>query len=158
MAVYIENPAKSKFNFHYKVVIEKAIRTVMEDKEIPEELDVNVMIVTPEEMQAINRDTRQIDKVTDVLSFPYFEYKTPGIFDREENDWIDGDILGDIVLCADRIASQAEEYGHSQKRELAFLVVHSMLHLTGYDHMETTDAEIMEAQQRRIMDILKIPR
>lgn len=158
MSVYIENQAKTKFNFHYKVVIEKAVKTVMEDKNIPEELDVNVLIVSPEDIRSINNETRDIDKVTDILSFPYFEYDVPGVFDEENNEWNEGDILGDIVVCGDKVKSQAEEYGHSEKRELAFLIVHSMLHITGYDHMEETDAAVMEAEQKRIMDILGISR
>lgn len=158
MAVYIENQSKTKFNFHYKVVIERAVKTVMKDKNIPEELDVNVLIVSPEEIESINNETRNIDKVTDILSFPYFEYDTPGVFDEETNEWNEEDILGDIVVCADMVKSQAEEYGHSEKRELAFLIVHSMLHITGYDHMEEADAAVMEAEQKRIMDILGISR
>ena len=158
MAVYIENQSKTKFNFHYKVVIERAVKTVMKDKNIPEELDVNVLIVSPEEIRSINNETRNIDKVTDILSFPYFEYDTPGVFDEEKNEWNEEDILGDIVVCADMVKSQAEEYGHSEKRELAFLIVHSMLHITGYDHMEEVDAAVMEAEQKRIMDILGISR
>ena len=67
-------------------------------------------------------------------------------------------MLGDIVICADRVASQAREYGHSEKREFAFLVAHSMLHLTGYDHMEAEEREVMEDMQRKIMDMVQIPR
>ncbi|MCF0229430.1 MAG: rRNA maturation RNase YbeY [Parasporobacterium sp.] len=156
--IFIENQSGIHFNFHYKVIIRKAVETVMKDKDIPEELDVNVMIVDPDTMRGINNDTRGRDSVTDILSFPYFEYEEPGCFDRDAIDWSEGDILGDIVVCGDRIISQAEEYGHSQKRELAFLVVHSMLHITGYDHMEPEDAQIMETEQRRIMDILGIHR
>ena len=158
MAVYIENQEKARFNFHYKVVIEKAVRTVMEEKNIPSELDVNVLIVSPEEIRSINNETRNIDKVTDILSFPYFEYDIPGVFDEENNEWNEEDILGDIVVCADKIKSQAEEYGHSQKRELAFLIVHSMLHITGYDHIDPADAVVMEAEQEKIMEILGISR
>lgn len=158
MAVYIENQAKARFNFHYKVVIEKAVRTVMEEKNIPPELDVNVLIVSPEEIRSINNETRNIGKVTDILSFPYFEYDIPGVFDEENNEWNEEDILGDIVVCADKIKSQAEEYGHSQKRELAFLIVHSMLHITGYDHIDPADAVVMEAEQEKIMEILGISR
>ena len=158
MSIYIENQAKTKFNFHYRVVLERVIRTVMQDKNIPETLDVNVLLVAPEEIRAINQETRGIDKVTDVLSFPYFEYEVPGEFDRDAQEWADGDILGDIVICGEKVLSQAEEYGHSQKRELAFLTVHSMLHLTGYDHMEPADAELMETEQRRLMEVLDIPR
>lgn len=158
MAVYIENPSGCRFQFHYKVVIQKAVDAVLQDRDIPKELDVNVLIVTPEEIRRINRETRGIDKVTDVLSFPYFEYKEAGVFDKDLYDPAEEEILGDIVVCGEKIISQAEEYGHSQKRELAFLVVHSMLHLTGYDHMEKKDAGIMEEQQRRIMEQLGISR
>ena len=158
MAIYIEKQTNTRFDFHYRPVIEKAVKTVLELKNIPEELDVNVMIVGPGEMQRINYETRGIDSVTDVLSFPYFEYPVPGVFDQELNDWADEDILGDIVLCADRIINQAEEYGHSQKRELAFLTVHSMLHLIGHDHMTDPDVELMEKEQKEIMKILNITR
>jgi len=158
MAVYIENPSGCRFQFHYKVVIQKAINAVLEDLDIPKELDVNVLIVSPEEIRRINRETRDIDKVTYVLSFPYFEYREAGVFDRSQYDPAEEEILGDIVVCGEKIISQAEEYGHSQKRELAFLIVHSMLHLAGYDHMEKKDAALMEEQQRRIMELIGISR
>ena len=158
MAVDIENPSGCRFQFHYKVVIQKAINAVLEDLDIPKELDVNVLIVSPEEIRRINRETRDIDKVTDVLSFPYFEYQEAGVFDRSQYDPAEEEILGDIVVCGEKILSQAEEYGHSQKRELAFLIVHSMLHLTGYDHMEKKDAALMEEQQKRIMELIGISR
>ena len=158
MSVFIENTSGCSFSFHYKVLITKAVTAICQDKNIPEELDVNVLLVTPEEIKRINNETRGIGLVTDVLSFPYFEYEKPGIFDREANDWTDGDILGDIVICAEKVIKQAEDYGHSQKRELAFLTVHSMLHLIGYDHIEEKDAEQMEPEQKRIMDLLGITR
>jgi len=158
VAVYIENPSGCRFQFHYKVVIQKAVNAVLEDLDIPKELDVNVLIVSPEEIRQINRETRNIDKVTDVLSFPYFEYQEAGVFDRSQYDPAEEEILGDIVVCGEKILSQAEEYGHSQKRELAFLIVHSMLHLTGYDHMEKKDAALMEEQQKRIMELIGISR
>ena len=71
---------------------------------------------------------------------------------------MEGDIFGDIVLCAGKILSQSEEYGHSQKREMSFLTVHSMLHLAGYDHIEPEDAIKMEEKQEYFMQLLKIPR
>ena len=158
MAVYVENQSGIRFSFHYKELIRRAVTAVMEQKHIPEELDVNVMIVDGEEMRRINRETRGIDSTTDVLSFPYFEFEQPGVFDVEAQDWADEDILGDIVLCGEKILSQAEEYGHSQRREMAFLVVHSMLHLTGYDHMQEQDAQVMEQEQKEMMRTLGIPR
>lgn len=158
MAVYVENQTDTRFPFHYKELIRRAVCTVMEDQKIPPELDVNVMVVDAQTMRSINQETRGIDDVTDVLSFPYFEFAQPGFFDEKVQDWADEDILGDIVLCAEKIVSQAREYGHSEKREMAFLVVHSMLHLIGYDHMEEADAQLMEQEQKRMMEILRIPR
>ena len=158
MAVYIENPSGCRFQFHYKVVIQKAINAVLEDLDIPKELDVNVLIVSPEEIRRINRETRDIDKVTDVLSFPYFEYQEAGVFDRSQYDPAEEEILGDIVVCGEKILSQAEEYGHTVLREYAFLIVHSMLHLQGFDHIEPDDALIMEQAQDDIMEKIGIRR
>ena len=158
MAVFIENESRVKFDFTgVEQVIRKAIRTVMEDKKIPAELDVNVLLTIPSAIQAVNREMRGVDSVTDVLSFPYFEYLTPGKFtaklDKKEEN-----ILGDILICASKIKEQAKRYGHSQKRELAFLIVHSMLHLIGYDHIEPEDAALMQKEEKRFMEILQIKR
>ena len=158
MSVYIENTSGQKFNFHYRVITEKAVKTVMEEYRIPDYLDVNIMIVSADEIKRINCETRDKDEVTDVLSFPYFEFDHPGCADKENISWSEGDILGDIVLCAEKIISQAEEYGHSQKREMAFLTVHSMLHLLGYDHMKEKDAALMEERQEFFMNRLGISR
>ena len=158
MAVYIEKETDIEFDFEdVEETIKSAVQAVFEDKELPEELDVNVLITSADEMREINRDNRGIDSETDVLSFPYYEYDEPGVFEGEIYEDMEN-ILGDIILCTERIISQAEEYGHSQKRELAFLVVHSMLHLTGYDHMEEADGDIMRAEEKRMMEIIGIPR
>ena len=158
MAVFIENESRVKFDFTgVEQVIRNAVRTVMEEKKIPAELDVNVLLTVPSVIQNVNRETRGVDSVTDVLSFPYFEYPKPGKFsaklDKEEEN-----ILGDILICASKIKEQAKRYGHSQKRELAFLIVHSMLHLIGYDHIEPEDAALMQKEEKRFMEILQIKR
>ena len=158
MAVYIEKDSDLKFDFHYRTAALKAVNTVMEEYGVPAYLDVNIMIVSADEIRRINAQNRDLNEVTDVLSFPYFEFDAPGVFDKDAPPWSEGDILGDIVLCADKVISQAQEYGHSQKRELTFLTVHSMLHLLGYDHMETSDAEVMEEKQDLIMNKLGILR
>ena len=158
MAVFIENETDIEFDFpDYEKVAESTMLAVMKDKLVPEELDVNILIVSPESIREINRENRDTDSVTDVLSFPYFEYDEPGVFAEYISDDTEN-ILGDIILCGERIISQAEEFGHSQKREFAFLIVHSMLHLLGYDHMEPDDEEVMQAEQRRLMDIIDIHR
>ncbi len=113
----------------------------------------------------MNRQFRGIDEPTDVLSFPLQEYPSPGDFSRiDEDGWDSFDpdsgelLLGDIVINADRVISQAAEYGHSQMREFAFLIAHSILHLCGYDHMEEEERSQMEEHQRRILDALGITR
>ena len=158
MKIYIENETRIRYEFaRPDPIIKNAVNAVAKDKDLPQQLEVNVLLTTPSVIREINRENRGIDSATDVLSFPYFEYQVPGVF---EGDTEAGEsILGDIIICGSRIKEQAVKYGHSQKRELAFLIVHSMLHLIGYDHMDPEDAEIMEAEQKRIMDIvLKIKR
>ena len=113
----------------------------------------------------MNKRTREIDKETDVLSFPNVDFEIPGIFDIDESreaDYFDPEsgelFLGDIMISADKVIEQANEYGHSQKREFAFLIAHSMLHLCGYDHLEPNEAEIMETKQDQILAKLGITR
>ncbi len=158
MKVFIENESRVAFDFKdMDRVIRKAVKTVMEDKKIPMELDVNVLLTVPSAIRSINREMRGIDSVTDVLSFPYFEYSKPGKFHGKPEDG-EEQILGDIVLCASKVKEQAKKYGHSQKRELAFLIVHSMLHLIGYDHIDPDDAVLMQKEEKRFMELLKINR
>lgn len=158
MRILIEKDTDTEFEFQdFEPVIEQAVNAVASCQGLPEELEVNVFIVDPEEIREVNRETRGIDSVTDVLSFPYFEFEKPGVFEGflfegEEN------ILGDMMICAERVIEQAREYGHSQKRELAFLTVHSMLHLTGYDHIEEADGDIMRAEEKLMMELIGIPR
>ena len=112
--------------------------------------DVCVLITDAEEIQSLNRTYRKIDRVTDVLTFPAWE-----------GDAIacppDG-YLGDIAICLERAEEQAEEYGHSLERELAFLAVHGSLHLLGYDHMKPQDEQTMFAKQTEILNTMGITR
>lgn len=158
MNVYIENETDIGFDFEgADAAIENAAKAVAAGKSLPDGLDVNVLITGAEEIRKINSENRGIDKATDVLSFPYYEYETPGVFEGEIFEG-EENILGDIILCAEKVVSQAREYGHSQKRELSFLVVHSMLHLLGYDHIQEAGRALMEDEQRRFMEILGISR
>ena len=112
----------------------------------------------------MNQEYRDVDRATDVLSFPMAEYETPGDFSHLEEDPDcfhpeTGELLlGDIVLSVEKIQEQAKAYGHSEKRELAFLVAHSMLHLMGFDHMTEEDAKEMERLQEEILSQLHISR
>ena len=117
-----------------------------------------------DEIHEMNRDFRNIDRATDVLSFPMLEYETPGDFSHfeSEEDCFDPEtgelLLGDIVISKEKVIAQAEEYGHSVKREYAFLIAHSVLHLSGYDHMEEEERIEMETLQREILNELNILR
>ena len=130
----------------------------------PYEAQVNLLLTENEQIHEMNREFRGIDRATDVLSFPMIDYPEPGTFDslEEEEDCFDpesGELtLGDIVISKEKVLSQAEEYGHSPKREYAFLIAHSVLHLTGYDHMEEEERQVMEQKQREIMERLDILR
>lgn len=159
MIIYFTNETRAHYSFEDpEPVIRNAVEAVAKDMHLPEELEVNVILTTPSVIRSINYEMRGIDSVTDVLSFPYFSFETPGVF--EHTLFSEGEnILGDIVVCGSRMKEQALRYGHSQIRELSFLIVHSMLHLTGYDHIEAEDAVVMEEQQRRLMDeVLQIHR
>ncbi len=115
--------------------------------------EVSVTLTDNAYIHELNREYRHIDRPTDVLSFALNESEEPEI-----EDGPDINILGDLVISVERAREQAADYGHSVKREIAFLTVHGMLHLLGYDHMEEADREEMEAEQRFVMEKLGIPR
>lgn len=165
MTINIINEVKVPFSFHYKELANKVIIAAMDAEDFPYEAEVNLTLVDNERIREINADFRQIDRATDVLSFPLIDYDVPGNFDVIENagdEVINPDteevMLGDIVISTEKVLEQAAEYGHSVKREFAFLIVHSMLHLFGYDHMEPEEAAVMEQHQKDILDGLKIYR
>lgn len=144
--------------------IEDTIKEVIEASLTYEECDfdaeVSVTIVDNDEIRRINRENRDIDSATDVLSFPMLYFDENGdIIDSEFDMEDDCIILGDIVISAERAREQAEEFGHSFRREIAFLTVHSMLHLLGYDHVDDPEGEkIMFAKQEEILNGLGITR
>ena len=165
MTSYIENETNVEFDFPIKEVADSVILQILDSENCPYEATVNILITDNEGIRQYNADYRGIDKETDVLSFPNVDYETPSDFSNLEDsiaDYFDPDtdelILRDIILSVDRIKQQAIEYGHSQKREYAFLIAHSMLHLCGYDHMEEEEAAIMEAKQKEALDTLGITR
>lgn len=131
----------------------------------PYEAEVSLLLTSDEEIHKMNREYREIDRATDVLSVPMVEYETPGEFGFLEEDGGDsfhpdtGELLlGDIVISKDKVLEQAAAYGHSPKREFAFLVAHSMLHLMGYDHMEPEEARELERRQSEILAQMNILR
>ena len=131
--------------------LEKLIETVIEkafEYENVEPRNVSVMICDNDEIKKLNGQFRGIDSPTDVLSFPMYD----------EDGELDPDELGDIVISLERAAAQAEEFGHSLKREVAFLTAHSMLHLFGYDHIDDSERDEMFEKQEEILAQLGITR
>lgn len=113
--------------------------------------EISLTMVSPEEIRELNRDYRDVDSVTDVLSFPQFE--------RKEDLPEEGEIcLGDVVICEDKVREQAAEYGHSYEREFTYLFVHSLLHLLGYDHMNDEEKVVMRNREEEVMNRLDLRR
>lgn len=165
MTSYVENETDSGFAFDVKEVADQVIEAVLASEGCPFDTQLNLLITDNAGIRDYNNRFRQIDRETDVLSFPNVDYDTPSDFsglDEREADYFDPDsgelILGDIIISADKVKEQAELYGHSEKREFAFLVAHSMLHLCGYDHMEPEEAKVMEEKQEAVLKELGITR
>lgn len=170
MTVTIENETGSEFDFPYEDVIRLVAEKVLETEQCPYEAEVEVLITDDPAIQKINRETRAIDRPTDVLSFPMIGFEAPASYEKleEDADAFDPEtgalLLGDIVISADRVREQAKLYGHSEKRELAFLVAHSMLHLLGYDHPaadavnDQNGPTEMEEKQEAVLQSLGITR
>ncbi|HYE81172.1 MAG TPA: rRNA maturation RNase YbeY [Clostridia bacterium] len=155
MSVLIDNrQEKVKVEEALEALVVKVVEKVLSREECEEEYEVSISFVDNEEMRSLNMEYRGIDKETDVLSFPMVDFVEEGLLEEDENaEYIDEEIaLGDIVISMEKALEQAEEYGHSFERELAFLLVHGMLHLLGYDHEdEASEVEMSEKQE----DILK---
>ena len=159
MTIEIEYEAEKKLDLPYEKIIRDVIEEAMDYEGCPYEAEVSVVLTDNPSIQEINRDYRQIDRPTDVLSFPMVDYERPADFcglEEQAEDYFNPEtgelMLGDIIVSVDKVEEQAEKYGHSQARELAFLVAHSMLHLFGYDHMEEEERLVMERKQAEIME------
>ena len=141
-------------------LIRKVIRTALAAEGVDFPCEVDVLLTNDSGIHAINREMRQVDRPTDVLSFPEFDL-TPGeLPSAEDADPGTGLVpLGDMVISMERAAAQAKEYGHSNRRELSYLVVHSVLHLLGYDHLDEGPQKArMRAREEAILGELGIGR
>ena len=163
MTINIEYETEIKLNLPYEDIIETVINESIEYEKCPYEVEVNVILTDNNEIHHINKEHRDVDSPTDVLSFPMVDYENPSDFEGIEDnteDYFNPDtgelMLGDIVISVEKVIEQAEQYGHSTKRELAFLVAHSMMHLFGYDHMVPEEAAVMEAKQNEVLNNLNI--
>lgn len=161
----------NRLNAEIKALMEKAAAVALTN-EFGEQLsasgcdiaglpvDLSVSVVNYDEIQELNRDYRGIDKITDVLSFPQFDGTNEladdllDLADSADEDDVLGCMLGDVVICYDRAAEQAEEYGTGIKRELVYLFVHSIFHLFGYDHMEEDEKAVMRAREEAVMEVV----
>lgn len=164
MTLTMEKEVEVSFDFEYEMLARDVIEAALHMEGFPYEAEVNLLFVSTEGIQEINREYRQIDAPTDVLSFPLISYPAPGDFTGIDQD---GDnfhpdtgeaLLGDIILCIDKVKEQAKSYGHSEKREYAFLILHSILHLLGYDHMTQEESDVMEGKQNKILGKMGILR
>jgi probable rRNA maturation factor len=165
MTLNIEKEYELELGLEYESIARQVIDQVLDEEGCPYETEVNLLLTSDEEIHRINLEYRNIDRPTDVLSFPQVEYDSPADFswaEAHEMDCFDPDsgelMLGDIIISLDKVKEQAEQYGHGTKREYAFLIAHSMLHLLGYDHMTEEEAAQMESRQSAILEHLGITR
>lgn len=165
MTSYVENETGICFGFSEEETVKQIMEEVLDSENCPYESQINVLITDNGTIRQYNKLHRGIDKETDVLSFPNLSYDIPSGFEdaaKEEADCFDPEtgelLLGDIVVSADKVKEQAQKYGHSEHREFAFLIAHSMLHLCGYDHMEEAEEALMEEKQNAVLEKLGITR
>ena len=174
MGLHIEDEGNVSFDFDIEDIAKQVVQTTLDVEQCPYEVEVSLLLTNDETIQQLNSDYRGMERPTDVLSFPVNdraglleifgqvntmeemeeEYHYLSSFNPESGKLI----LGDIVISVDTLVRQAGEYGHSNKREYAFLIAHSMLHLLGYGHQGEQERFLMEEKQEHILSTLKIPR
>lgn len=146
-------------NNEYFDIIDKVVRKCFKEEKL-ENLNIylSIMLTNNEYIRRINNDYRQIDKETDVLSFPMFEKNEIDEIVKNQNKFPIKEALGDIIISVEKVKEQAEEYNHSFERELAYMIVHGFYHLMGYDHIEENDKKIMREKEEKILQELNIKR
>ena len=162
MSLFIEEEGEVRLPFDVRAAAELVTEAALELEGCPYEVEISLLLTTDEEIRRMNRIHRQIDRATDVLSFPMFAF-TPGAFPEDVSELMDPGSallpLGDMALSVEKIRAQAQEFGHSQEREIGYLTVHSVLHLLGYDHLdEGPMKKQMRGREEAIMEHLNIPR
>jgi len=166
MLIYPDNETEYNPGFSLEETALKVAEHILKKEGCPFECEINLTITDDEEIRSVNKEYREIDASTDVLSFPAFDFAKPGDFSFYESEEYRMNLnpdtgnfmLGDIMISSEHVISQAKEYGHSELREFAFLVAHSVLHLIGYDHMTEEDAKVMEEKQENYLSDLGIVR
>ena len=141
----------------YRNLIEKVIGQAFKEEEIENiNLYINIILTNPENIKSINKQYRNIDKETDVLSFPMFEKNEIEGMKLNGNNITE--VLGDIVISVEKVEEQANEYGHSFERELSYMLIHGFYHLMGYDHMDDEEKKEMRAKEEKVLKKLNINR
>ena len=164
MTVNIDYETEKELGIDYAALANQVADKVLAMEQCPYDAQINLVLTDNEEIKRVNTEFRNIQAPTDVLSFPMIPFETPGDYDivEEDESYFDLDtdelLLGDIMISVDKVFAQAEEYGHSVKREFSFRVAHSMLHLLGYDHMTPEEASVMETKQAKALEELGITR
>lgn len=157
MTILLENETDFSFGIEYEQITSEVVQAALNYVACPYECEVNILLTDNEGIQATNKEMRGIDSATDVLSFPMIDFEEEGDFSIADDDislfnGTTGELLlGDIMISLERAAEQAKQFNHSLKREYAFLIAHSMLHLSGYDHMEEEERIRMEHMQDEIL-------
>ena len=145
-------------NDEYEKTIKKVVDKCFEVENLQNtNLYMSITLTNPEEIKTINKQYRNINKATDVLSFPMFE-KDELETKIKNKDYVCEDVLGDIIISIEKVQEQAEEYGHSFERELSYMIVHGFYHLMGYDHIKEEDKKVMRPKEEKVLNDLKIKR
>ncbi len=145
-------------NDEYEKTIRKVITECFKEEKLENsKLYISITLTTPENIHKINKQYRNVDRETDVLSFPMFE-KEELEQKIAKNDFEHEDILGDVVISIEKVKEQAVEYGHSFEREFAYMLVHGFYHLMGYDHIKEDDKVLMRAKEEKVLNKLGITR
>ncbi len=141
----------------YEELIEKVLKKCFEIENIEDKnFYMSIILTTPAEIRKLNKEYRDIDRETDVLSFPMYEKEELETIKKQKQEW--KDTLGDIVISIERVEEQAKEYGHSFEREFAYMLVHGFYHIMGEDHIEEEDKKIMRAKEENVLSKLNIVR
>lgn len=144
-------------NKEYEEIIKRVVETCYQEEKMQKaNLSISIILTTPEIIKEINTEYRNIEKETDVLSFPMFEKEEINEIISNENNI--PEVLGDIIVSIEKVKEQAKEYGHSFERELAYMIVHGFYHLMGYDHIEEKDKIEMRPKEEKILEKLDIKR
>ena len=143
----------------YEELINNVLTKAFKEEGLDEiNMYVNVILTNPKNIKETNKKFRNIDRETDVLSFPMFERNEIDAIIKEEQKFQVQEVLGDIMISIQRVEQQAKEYGHSFERELAYMLIHGFYHLMGYDHMNEEDKKEMRAKEETILNLLNIKR